>query len=50
LAGPDPDNPDVRVPAAAYRSAIGEFKGMRPAEPAAWRDQSGSDKSKKDGP
>jgi hypothetical protein len=50
LAGPDPDNPDVRVPAAAYRSAIGGFKGMRPAEPAAWRDQSGSDKSKKDGP
>jgi hypothetical protein len=50
LAGPDPDNPHVRVPAATYRSAIGEFKSMRPSEPAAWRDQGDSDKPKKDGP
>jgi hypothetical protein len=50
LAGPDPDDPYVRVPAATYRSAIGEFKSMRPSEPAVWRDQGGSDKPKKDGP
>jgi len=47
LAGPD--NPYVRVPAAAYRSAIGEFKSIRPSAPTEWLDKSGSDKSKKDG-
>ena len=50
LVGPDADDPSVHVPATGYRSAIGEFKSIRPSEPAAWRDQSGSDKPKKDGP
>jgi hypothetical protein len=46
LVGPDADDPDVRVPATVYRSAIGEFKSTRPSEPAPWRDQGGSDTSK----
>ena len=50
LVGPDPDDPNIRVPAATYRSAIGEFKSIRPSEPAAWRYQGGSEKPKKDGP
>lgn len=50
LVGPDADDPDVRVPATVYRSAIGEFKSIRPSEPAAWRNQGGSDKPKKEGP
>ena len=38
-AGPDPSNPDVRVPAVDYRSTIGRYESRRPAEPAPWREQ-----------
>ena len=38
-AGPDPANPNVRVPSAGYRSVIGGYTSQRPVEPAPWREQ-----------
>ena len=37
LAGPDPSNPDVRVPTVGYRSTLGSFTSQRPVEPADWK-------------
>lgn len=39
FAGPDPADPSVRVPPAAYRSATGSYRSQRPVEPAAWDEQ-----------
>jgi hypothetical protein len=38
-AGPDPSDPDIRVPAVGYRSTIGRYTSRRPVEPAPWREQ-----------
>ena len=39
LAGPDPADPRARVPAVAYRSAVGPYESRRPVEPSSWQDQ-----------
>jgi len=39
LAGPDPADPSLRVPPAAYRSVTGSYRSQRPAEPRAWDEQ-----------
>jgi hypothetical protein len=39
VAGADPSDPTVRVPAATYRSVVGGYLSRRPAEPAPWREQ-----------
>jgi hypothetical protein len=52
LAGPDPDDPDVRVRPVIYRSTVADFKSMQPSEPAPWRERNDSvaPPVKKDGP
>ena len=37
--GPDPADPEARVPAVRYRSAVGPYERLRPVEPAPWREQ-----------
>ena len=48
LTGPDPADPDVRVPAVAYRSAISDRRNDLPVEPSPWttddRSRSGKEK------
>lgn len=39
LAGPDPADPKVRVPAATYRPLIAPYAAQRPVEPLPWREQ-----------
>jgi hypothetical protein len=39
FAGADPSDPDARVAATAYRSAIGRYQSQRPVPPATWREQ-----------
>jgi hypothetical protein len=39
IAGADPSDPDVRVPAVAYRSVVGGYVSRRPVAPAPWREQ-----------
>jgi len=39
VAGPDPANPQARVPSSAYRSTIGSYTSQRPVEPAPWGEQ-----------
>jgi hypothetical protein len=39
LAGADPADPSVRVPAASYRSPIGPYASQRPVEPKPWIEQ-----------
>jgi hypothetical protein len=41
LAGPDPADPNVRVPPAAYRSPIPASGPRRPVEPSAWQGEGG---------
>ena len=36
LVGPDPADPDVRVPAISYRSALRDRQGVQPTEPSPW--------------
>jgi hypothetical protein len=38
-AGPDPSDPGVRTPHAAYRSAIGSYTRQRPVTPSDWQEQ-----------
>ncbi len=35
-AGPDPADPDVRVPPATYRSSLRDFRRIELAEPPPW--------------
>ena len=48
LTGPDPADPDGRVPAAAYRSVLSDRPDIAPVEPSPWtvRDPSRSGKEK----
>ncbi len=39
FVGPDPSDPNVRVPPAAYRSTIGSYTSQRPVSPSDWREQ-----------
>ena len=39
FAGPDPSDPQVRVPAATYRPVLGGYTSQRPVGPAPWREQ-----------
>ncbi len=39
LAGPNPADPGVRVPAVAYRPSMGKYPSQRPVEPSGWREQ-----------
>lgn len=52
LVGPDAADPDVRVSATVYRSALGDFRSARPSEPAGWRERNdgAAPQPKKDGP
>ena len=52
VVGPDAADPNVRVPTAVYRSAIGSFNSTRPSEPAPWkeREDGNTPQPKKDGP
>ena len=45
---PDPADPDVRVPAVAYRSVLSDRRDIAPVEPSPWtaRDPSRSGKEK----
>lgn len=36
LTGPDPADPDVRVPTTPYLSAIRDRQGVQPTEPSPW--------------
>jgi hypothetical protein len=48
LTGPDPADPDVRVPATSYRSVLRNRHAVQPTEPSPWSadDPSRSDKEK----
>ena len=48
LTGPDPADPDVRVPAVTYRSVLSDRRDIAPVEPSPWtaRDPSRSGKEK----
>jgi len=35
----EPSNPAARVPPVAYRSTLGPYTSLRPAEPLSWREQ-----------
>ena len=48
LIGPDPADPQVRVPAVGYRSATAPYTRMRPTEPAPWTGRSDPPPSKSD--
>ena len=37
LAGPDPSNPEIRVPTTGYHSAFGSFTSKRPIDPTDWK-------------
>jgi hypothetical protein len=52
LVGPDAADPDVRIPPAVYRSAIGAFDSARPSGLAPWRgpDHATTPQPKKDEP
>ena len=52
LVGSDAADPEARVPATVYRSALGDFRGARPSEPAGWyeRNDGAAPQPKKDGP
>jgi len=50
LAGPDPADPDVRVPATGYRSALRDFHSAQPSEPAPWTGGDAMPDSKKEKP
>ena len=39
LAGADPAEPDVKVPAVSYSPVLGRYVSRRPIEPAPWREQ-----------
>ncbi|HXF87509.1 MAG TPA: hypothetical protein VNK48_04030 [Xanthobacteraceae bacterium] len=39
IAGADPSDPTVRVPALTYRPVVGGYVSRRPVEPASWREQ-----------
>lgn len=39
LAGPQPSDPAVAVPATRYRSTLGSYARQRPVEPSPWREQ-----------
>lgn len=39
VVGPDPSDPNVRVPAVGYRSPLGTYVGRRPVAPGDWREQ-----------
>lgn len=39
VVGPDPSDPNVRVPAVGYRSTLGIYVGRRPVAPGDWREQ-----------
>lgn len=39
FAGPDPSDPEVRVPAATYRTALSGYTSQRPVGPAPWRER-----------
>ena len=36
VIGPDPADPDVRVPATSYRSALRDRQEVQPTEPSPW--------------
>jgi len=42
VAGPDPADPNVRVPGVQSRSTIASYRSRRPVEPGPWRNQSES--------
>jgi hypothetical protein len=50
LTGPDPADPDVRVPATSYRSALRDFHRAPPNEPAPWTGGDATPESKKEKP
>ena len=50
LPGSDPADPDVRVPATSYRSALRDFHRVPPNEPAPWSGGDAMPESKKEKP
>lgn len=42
LPGPDPADPNVRVPGVQYRSTFASYRSRRPVEPGPWRNQNES--------
>jgi hypothetical protein len=39
VVGPDPSDPNVRVPRVGYRSTIGSYTSQRPVSPVPWQEQ-----------
>jgi hypothetical protein len=39
LAGADPSDPSVPVPATRYQSSLGAYESRRPVAPSSWREQ-----------
>ena len=50
LTGPDPADPDVRVPATGHRSVLRDFHSAQPSEPAPWTGGDAMPDSKKGKP
>jgi hypothetical protein len=50
LTGPDPADPDARVPATGYRSTLRDFRPAQPSEPAPWAGGDTTSESKKKKP
>jgi hypothetical protein len=40
--GPEPSNPNVRVPPVSYRSVIAPYVSLRPVKPGNWQQQNQS--------
>jgi hypothetical protein len=49
FAGPDPADPQVRVPAAVYRSTLRDYSSARPSEPKPWRNDGAAPQPQKNG-
>ena len=39
VVGPDPSDPNVRVPRVGYHSTIGPYTSQRPVSPVPWQEQ-----------
>jgi hypothetical protein len=49
FAGPDPADPQVRIPATVYRSTLRDYSSARPSEPKPWRSGGAAPQPQKNG-
>ena len=50
LTATDPADPDIRVPATSYRSALRDRPGVQPTEPSPWTAEDPISRSDKEKP